>query len=115
MHPDFYNDCFARIGEIATQASHSIENGEIDRLGILMNQNHQILKLLGVSSLENETLVEAALENGALGAKVSGGGMGGNIIVLTGDGKEADLEAKLLQAGAVRTILTTIENPGGAD
>jgi mevalonate kinase len=64
---------------------------------------------MGVSSPELDRLVEAARSAGAAGAKLSGGGKGGNMIALTNDGGVVEIESTLRDAGAVRTIVTTIE------
>ena len=64
---------------------------------------------MGVSSPELDRLVEVARVAGAAGAKLSGGGKGGNMIALTNDGDAVEIESALRNAGAVRTIVTTIE------
>ncbi len=73
-----------------------------------MNDNHELLNQLTVSSTELERLVTTARRAGALGAKLSGGGRGGNMIALvTPDTAEA-VERALLTAGAARVFRTTI-------
>ena len=52
--------------------------------------------------------VEAAREAGALGAKLSGGGQGGNMIALVEADQAEAVAAALQDAGAVRTIITTV-------
>ncbi len=64
------------------KADYSISDKRNAALGPLMNDNHQVLQQMDVSSPELDTLVEAAREAGALGAKLSGGGRGGNMIAL---------------------------------
>ena len=76
--------------------------------GPLLTQNHELLTELGVSNESLDALVEVALSAGAWGAKLSGGGMGGNIIALVDPSKMNDVEHALLNSGAVRTITTTI-------
>ena len=51
-------------------------------LGPLMNANQDVLRRLDVSGPELEALIEAALRAGASGAKLSGGGRGGNVIAV---------------------------------
>jgi mevalonate kinase len=102
---------FTRVGEITEQARHAIEYGKIKELGELMNRNHEMLQHMTVSSPELEQLIEAARSAGALGAKLSGGGRGGNMIALAEPSRESAahaLEECLLQAGAKRVITTRV-------
>ena len=71
-----------------------------------MTANHQWLRRLNVSSAELDNLVEAALGAGALGAKMSGGGRGGNVIALVNDRSAAPVKDALLKAGAVGLLET---------
>ncbi len=106
-----FNRIFHEIGEIVQQARNCLENGFVDPLGLLMNRNQNLLCELGVSSPEIDHLVKTALGCKALGAKLSGGGQGGNIIVLPMDEDVDGLMKSLENAGAVRTTCTTIDNP----
>ncbi len=99
---------FTRVGEIVWNARQSIECGETAELGRLMDANHALLQEMTVSSVELDQLVEAARESGALGAKLSGGGRGGNMIALV-QKENAPLVARALSsAGAKRTIVTQV-------
>lgn len=106
--PSRYEGLFDRIGEIGNHAREILLNGPVTELGPLMTKNHQLLKEIGVSSPELDRLVNAALSTGALGAKLSGGGCGGNMIALATADQAAAIEAALKHAGAVRTWMTTI-------
>jgi mevalonate kinase len=77
-------------------------------LGELMNENHVLLQKLSVSSPELDQLVEAAREAGALGAKLSGGGRGGNMIALVEPGIAEAVSLSLKEAGAKNTIITQV-------
>jgi len=99
---------FTRVGEIVWNARQSIERGDTAELGRLMDANHALLQEMTVSSLELDQLVEAARKSGALGAKLSGGGRGGNMIALV-QKEDAPLVARALSsAGAKRTIVTQV-------
>ena len=65
-----------------------------------MNENHAIQRELGGSGESNEKLIDAALEAGALGAKLAGAGDGGTIIALWLDADLLPLEEALKHAGA---------------
>ena len=98
----------AEIGALAESARDCIEHGDTGTLGPLMNRNHELLRTLTVSSPELEALVTAARSAGALGAKLSGGGRGGNMIALVTPETSASVEKALRQAGATHVISTTI-------
>jgi mevalonate kinase len=103
-----YDRIFTSIGRVAREARTAIEEGDVGALGPLMDQNHVFLQEMGVSSPALDRLVETARSAGALGAKLSGGGRGGNMICLI-DPEAADRAGQALwEAGAARTILTTI-------
>jgi mevalonate kinase len=104
----YYEDIFDEIGQIALIARRSIESGMPELLGELMDQNHAFLQKLTVSSLELDKLVDAARKAGALGAKLSGGGRGGNMIALVEQAKAESVAKALTSAGAVRTIITEV-------
>jgi mevalonate kinase len=106
--PEHYKDLFDRVGGIVAEARWEIEHGKPDALGPLMDANHALLQEIGVSSAELDRLVAAARATGAGGAKLCGGGRGGNMIALVSpDTSEAVAEA-LHSAGAVRVIVTGI-------
>jgi mevalonate kinase len=100
---------FDEVGAIAKQAREKIENGEWQELGELMDQNHMLLQKMTVSSTQLDRLVAAARQAGALGAKLSGGGRGGNMIALVAPGSAETVSAALKEAGAQRTISTTVQ------
>jgi len=77
-------------------------------LGDLMNRNHALLQQLDVSCPELDALVSAARDAGALGAKLSGGGRGGNMLALVTDDTEQAVRAALERAGAKGVIGTTV-------
>jgi mevalonate kinase len=79
-----------------------------ESFGPLMNENHALLRNMEVSSPELDHLVEAARKAGALGAKMSGGGRGGNMIALVQPGKAGAVSRSLKEAGATNTIVTKV-------
>jgi len=106
--PQRYEGIFDAIAEISRQARMSIEDGTPEILGALMNDNHAFLQQIGVSSLELDRLVDAARRAGALGAKLSGGGRGGNMIALAEADTAQVVAQALLVGGAQRTIVTQV-------
>ncbi len=70
---------------ICGRARSAIEAGDIRQMGALMNENQVLLSKIGVSHDVADRLIEIAIKNGALGAKVTGAGGGGAIIALALD------------------------------
>lgn len=103
-----FENYFNEIAQIALIARRSIEHGKPELLGELMDQNHALLQSLTVSSPELDKLVEAARNAGALGAKLSGGGRGGNMIALVEQANSESVAEALMSAGAKKTIITEI-------
>ncbi len=74
----------ARLGRLAREAKTALLTRDWKQLAYLMNENYAIIRELGGSGETLDQLVQVALENGALGAKLAGaGGAGGTIIFLT--------------------------------
>ena len=102
-------DIFNEIAQIVLIGRRSIESGKPEQLGELMDQNHAYLQALTVSSPELDNLVETARSAGALGAKLSGSGRGGNMIALVEQAKAESVAGALMSAGAKRTIITEVK------
>lgn len=100
---------FNKVGKIADDAREAIESGKLKELGELMNHNHMLLQELTVSSPELDALVSAARKAGALGAKMSGGGRGGNMIALVKADQAETVAKSVIQAGAKNTIITQVK------
>lgn len=97
------------LGELTQQAEEAIKAKDAVKLGEILTKAHGNLKEIGVSSLEADALVETALHHGALGAKMSGGGLGGCIIALVADYRQAqDLAERLEEKGAVQTWIESL-------
>ena len=107
--PSRYDRLFDQMGEVAIRARRAIEEGTIEEMGHLMNENHRLLRLIGVSSPELEDLVRAAREAGALGAKLSGAGRGGNMIALVTEETKGAVVKALREAGAKDLIVTEVK------
>ncbi len=105
-----YEALFDRIGEVVDRGRAAIKAGDLAALGSLMDQNQALLQEMGVSSSELEMLIKAARSSGALGAKLSGAGMGGNMIALV-DAAEAGSIEKALQAAGAKWTLTAEVGP----
>ncbi|MFQ6015235.1 MAG: mevalonate kinase [Anaerolineae bacterium] len=103
-----YERLFDAIGTIADQARWAIEEGELEQLGLLMDENQRLLRQIDVSSPELEALIVAARRAGAKGAKLSGAGRGGNMIAIVEEETKGAVVDALKQAGAVAVIVTQV-------
>ncbi len=108
-NPTRYEQLFDQIGAVTRQARQAMESGLTTALGPLMTQNQALLQELDVSSPELDRLIAAALQAGAGGAKLCGGGRGGNMIALAEAGSAPTIAEALWQAGAVNVITTEIK------
>ncbi len=77
------------IDSCVTGCIDSLKVGNLVRLGEYMSRNHELLAKLGVSSERLDRAVSIAVDNGAYGAKLCGGGGGGIGIALVGDNNTA--------------------------
>lgn len=111
--PSRYERIFDDIAAVVRHAEEALARGDTDRLGELMSRNQDLLRALDVSSPEIEKLLQSALEAGAAGGKLSGGGRGGNVIVYVEERNGGAIKHALLQAGAITVILTTMHEPDG--
>lgn len=91
---------YERITQLARMGKKALVLADWRALGRLMNENHAIQRDLGGSGESNEVLIAAALEAGALGAKLAGAGDGGTIIALWPWDDTSSLEEALYRAGA---------------
>ncbi len=102
-----YNRIFKEIDMLNVQAERAIKDHDLHQLGELMNINQGLLNALQVSSREIEEMVDIARTNGALGAKLTGGGGGGAIIALCpGSAEEV---ARALKNAGYRAFITDIK------
>ncbi len=107
--PERFEALFDAIGNLSQAARQAIERGHPERLGKLMDENHSLLAQMGVSCPELDALAQTARQSGALGAKLSGAGRGGNMVALAASELEAEQVAQALIAhGAARVIVSIV-------
>jgi mevalonate kinase len=99
-NPQKYDLLFKQAEELAIKGKDALQVFDLREVGSLMNENHHLLQEIEVSCKELDFLVELARKNGAIGAKMTGGGGGGCILALT--------PGKVLQ----EKVACAIENEG---
>jgi mevalonate kinase len=98
--PQRIGKLFDAIASIVSNGKLALEQGDMKSLGQLMTLNQKLLSALMLSTNEIEEMIAAALEAGALGAKVTGAGGGGCIIALVdGDLQHAAVKAAMQALG----------------
>ena len=86
----------------------ALENSDLETVGKIMTDNHKILIDMDLS---HETLIylcNKALELGALGAKVTGGGRGGYMNALTPGKELQEKVASEMESEGYKVIRATI-------
>ncbi|MFQ6076694.1 MAG: mevalonate kinase [Candidatus Bathyarchaeia archaeon] len=91
-------------GQLSRSTVRALQDGDMKRLGELLDINHGMLSAIGVSNEALDRLVHAARRGGALGAKLTGAGGGGCMIALsTVEGRE-EVARAIHEAGGVPMI-----------
>lgn len=86
------------------------EKLDIVTIGKLINQHHHYLKnLLKITVPKIDAMIEAALNAGALGAKIVGSGGGGSIAVISPKNKEIAMKKALFNAGAKDVYIAAVD------
>ncbi|MFJ7266535.1 mevalonate kinase [Streptomyces sp. NPDC099050] len=97
-------DFILGASRLTRAAARDLAYGRTADFGARMTENHKLLRALGLSTDRIDGLVDAALAAGSLGAKISGGGLGGCVIALAAEPRQAGATVRSLhEAGAVRT------------
>jgi mevalonate kinase len=110
-NPEKFNVIFDIYSSLVNDARAAIEKKDLDGIGKLMNKNHGLLREIGVSCKEIEELVDIALKNGALGAKLTGTGRGGLVIALVNE-EDARKVATAFERAGYRAEMTKIGAEG---
>lgn len=100
------------LGDMTLGAETDILFSRIRKLGERMTRTHRLLSKLGVSTMQLDTMVQAALDAGAWGAKLTGGGGGGCVIALASNQHVAQAISKVLRTlpkPAVQTWLIPLD------
>lgn len=90
---------FRCIADLVMKAKEAINRQNWKYLGELFNENQKLLVRLRVSTTKIDMMIEAAMDAGAYGAKISGAGGGDCIIALVSDEKRQSVEKALTEVG----------------
>ncbi len=107
-NPDKFNKLFKQSEDLIPKAKQALKFFDIERVGKLMNEANSLLEAIGISSEKLEKLINIARDNGALGAKITGGGVGGFMLALTPQKEIQEKVASAMEKQGFRALRTTI-------
>ncbi|OGJ62232.1 mevalonate kinase [Candidatus Peribacteria bacterium RIFCSPLOWO2_01_FULL_51_18] len=109
-YPEIFKTIYLEIGRLSAMAKTALEKSEWRKVGELMDINQGFLEVLGVGSLKLASMIHAAREAGALGAKLSGAGKGDCMIALADSDQRSVVSRRISKAGG-----TVIDIPCNAE
>jgi galactokinase len=97
-------DLAARTRHVVTEtrrarvAADALARGDMGQVGWLLVEGHESLRTDYRSTVpEADAIVELAMEHGALGARLTGAGWGGSVVVLAADERSARVMAEVVK------------------
>ncbi|HLR55005.1 MAG TPA: mevalonate kinase [Pseudogracilibacillus sp.] len=109
--PEKVHTQIERLGELTHLAKNSLEESSKHLLGKVLDEAQKELESLGVSNTSLNRLIHSAKKEGALGAKLTGGGNGGCIIALArNEMHAAQIGEKLKKIGAAAVWPFVLQN-----
>lgn len=102
---NYNQDIIDQLGLLANEMKDAIISHNLNQIGHIMQQAHHYLASLKISTPQIDAWVDYANQH-ALGAKLSGGGLGGCFIVLCETIEQANLLSTQLKAKGVPQIWT---------
>lgn len=107
-NPDKFNLILKKYDQLFIDAQKALFDFDWQMVGQLMNDNHELLKELGVSNSVLNEMVHIARVAGAYGAKVTGTGKGGLMFALTPGKNLQNKVAQKLNDKGFFTLKTSI-------
>src|SRR3989344_1651748 len=98
-YPKVIDTIFTGIGQLLPQAQKALSKEDWQTAGELMNFNQGYLSSLGVSSAKLDSMINAARDAGAYGAKLSGAGVGDCMIAFAPPNKVSAVKKAIEKAG----------------
>jgi mevalonate kinase len=106
--PKRYERIFSDYNKLFESAKKAIAKGDIIEIGRLMDRNQELLREITVSCHEIEKICKVAKSAGALGAKLTGTGRGGSVVLLAADGTSQEKIARAVEKIGFKTMKTRI-------
>jgi len=106
--PGLFSARLKTITEQALEVRRLLEVFDLKKVGRIMTENHKTLIDMGLSHKKLIYLCNLALQKGALGAKLTGGGMGGYMVALTPGVKLQEKVASAIEKKGFAVIRATL-------
>ena len=107
-NPALFASRMQTITSQAREMKQALEVGDLKTVGTIMSTNHKLLAEMEYSHEILDKMCKEALERGALGAKVTGGGRGGYMVSLTPGKELQDKVASAFEKEGYKVIRATI-------
>jgi len=107
-NPELFASRLKTITAQSYEMRKALEAGDLEAVGKIMTENHKLLIDMVMSHETLDYMCKKALENGALGAKVTGGGRGGYMVSLTPGKELQDKVASEFEKEGYKVIRATI-------
>ena len=107
-YPEKYAKIFKEAEDLAHKARKALESYDLKAVGKYMDENHKQLQAIELSCKELDSLVDIARKQGALGAKLTGGGLGGNMVALTPGRELQEKVARAIEKEGFEVLRTKI-------
>ena len=106
--PELFTSRIKTITDQSYEMKQALEAYDLKKVGEIMTENHKILINMNLSHDILVYLCKLAIEKGALGAKVTGGGRGGYMSALTQGKDLQDIVASAIEKEGYKVIRATI-------
>ncbi len=110
-NPSEVHSIFEKIGALVLRGRSAMEDADWRTLGTLFNHNQMLLTALGVSHPKLDTMMLAACDAGALGAKLSGAG-GGDCMIAVAEANSMEIVKKAIASAGGQIIPVTFSALG---
>ncbi len=107
-NPNLFASRMKTITSQGQEMKKALEAGDLKNVGKIMSTNHKLLAEMEFSHEILDKMCKSALESGAFGAKVTGGGRGGYMISLTPGKELQDKVASAFEKEGYKVIRATI-------
>jgi mevalonate kinase len=111
--PDLFGSLLQDATRLGRDARLALEAGDGKGLGALMDQGHSMLQRVGVSNERLDEMVAFCRRQGALGAKLTGGGGGGCMLALVDDASSGEAMVSGLEQMGYPAICVQLAATGG--